>query len=286
MVLYFGDPRGALALLDRGVPLAGVVHGRRGGPGWRALLPRLAGVPRWLLPDLEDPVVIATLGALRPTLIVSAFYPRRIPEAVLALAPGINVHPSDLPRWRGPDPCHWTIRAGDERTAICVHRLTAEIDAGDILLREPHVVRPRETGGALAARLEARGAELIAEVAERWLAGDPPPARPQRGPVTWAPQVAPADLEIDWTRPAAEIDRLVRASSPEPGAFTGIGDELLVVLAGRPARAWTFEPLPPATPFVRAGRPFVRCGDEAYELVRVRLGRRTLTGHSLARLLV
>ena len=64
-VLYFGDPRGALALLDRGIPLCGVVHGRRGGPGWQALLTRLRAdhpdLPRWLRPDLSDPQVVSAL---------------------------------------------------------------------------------------------------------------------------------------------------------------------------------------------------------------------------------
>ncbi len=103
-VLYFGDPAGALALMDRGVTLCGVVHGRRGGRGWRGLVPRLGDLPRWRLPDLEDPALAAELSALEPRLIVAAFYPRLIPRQVLDIAPGINVHPSDLPRWRGPDP--------------------------------------------------------------------------------------------------------------------------------------------------------------------------------------
>ena len=166
-VLYFGDPQGALALLERGVPVCGVVHGRRGGPGLRRLLPRLGAVPRWHRPDLEDPAVVGALGALHPTLLVAGFYPRRIPASVLALAPGVNVHPSDLPRWRGPDPTHWTIRAGDTRTAVCVHWLTDGLDEGDVLLREPVEVEPRESAGHLAERLETLGAQRLADVAAR-----------------------------------------------------------------------------------------------------------------------
>jgi methionyl-tRNA formyltransferase len=285
MILYFGDPRGALALLDRGAPLCGVVHGRRGGPRWQALVPRVRDLPRWTLPDLEDPAILESFRALRPTLIVSAFYPRRILAPVLDIAPGINVHPSDLPRWRGPDPTHWTVRSGDPETAVCVHMLTEEIDAGDVLLREVHAVGPRETAGHLAERLEARGAELVAEVAVRWIAGDRPALRPQTGEISWAPQVKAAELELDWSAPAAEIDRLVRAAAPDPGAFTGIGDELLVVLQGRPAEAGKFASLPPSTPYVRGGQVFIRCADEAFELQRVRLGRRLLTGSALAGLL-
>ena len=71
-VLYFGDPQGALALLDRGISPAIVVHGRRGGPGWRRLLGALGQTPRLMRPDLSDPAVIERLRALGPTLIVSS----------------------------------------------------------------------------------------------------------------------------------------------------------------------------------------------------------------------
>lgn len=286
-VLYFGDPQGGLVLLARQVPLVGVVHGRRGGTGWLRFVQATAKLPRWLGADLADPQVVQALAALKPDLLVSGFYPKLIPQPVLDLAPGINVHPSDLPRWRGPDPTHWAIRAGDEETAICVHQLTAELDAGAVLLRDPVAIRPRESAGRLSARLEARGAALIAEVAARMHAGEVFEPTPQTGTVTWAPMVDPDDLEIDWTAEGATVDRLVRASAPWPGAYTGIEDELLVVYAGKVVPADRFATLPAGTPFVRGGRLLIRCGgDDAYRLDRVRLGRKRLTGGALARLFV
>jgi methionyl-tRNA formyltransferase len=287
-VLYFGDPQGALALLDRGVRLVGVVHGRRGGPGRTRLVPRVAKLPRFTLPDLADAHVVAALGALRPALIVAAFYPRRIPAAVLALAPGLNVHPSDLPRFRGPDPCAWAVRAGDAETAVCVQLLAEGLDEGDVLLRERHPVRPRETAGTLATRLEARGAELVAEVAVAFLEGRAPRPEPQTGEVTWAPLLGADDAEIDFTRSAVEVDRFVRAAHPWPGAFTGIGEanELLVLHDVRPVPAGRFAALPPGTPFVRDGVAHLRCGEDAVRLDRLTLGRRRLTGARLAELLV
>ena len=290
-VLYFGDPRGALALLDRGVTPVGIVHGRRGGPGWSTLLTRLKRVggepiPRWMRPDLNDPSVVGAFAALKPRLIVASFFPRLIPPSVLALAPGINVHPSDLPRWRGPDPCAWALRAGDAHTAICVHWLTEGLDEGDILLREVTPIGPREHCGQLADRLEARGAVLNAEVAVRLLGGEVITARPQTGEVTWAPLVGDDDWEIDWSQSAQAVDARVRAAAPDPGAFTGLEDELLVITRGRAVAADRFEVLEPGTPFVRDGRFFIRCGAGAYRLDRVRLGRRTLSGKALAALFV
>lgn len=285
-VLYFGDPRGALNLLARGVKLAGVVHGRRGGPGWRELVPKLAGVHRWIRPDLDDPAVVTVLAAARPDLLVSCFYPRRIPRPVLDLAPGINVHPSDLPRWRGPDPSYWVIREGDPDTAICVHRLETGYDEGAVLIRVRYALEPRESGGHLAERMERLAAQHVADVAARLLRGEQIEAVPQAGEPTWAPLVDPDALEIDWHRPAEAVDRFVRAASPDPGAFTGIGDELLVIFSGAPAPAERFAVLPPGTTFVRDGCTFIRCADEAYRLGALRLGQKRMTGRDLARLLV
>lgn len=287
-VLYFGDPQGALCLLDRGVSLVGIVHGRRGGPGRARLNPRIAGLPRFTLPDLADAAVVDALAALRPGLLVAAFYPRRIPASILALAPGLNVHPSDLPRFRGPDPIACALRAGEAETAVCVQFLAEGLDEGDVLLRERHAIGPRETAGALATRLEARGAELIADVAVAFLAGRAPVATPQVGEVTWAPLLGPDDAEVDFSRSAVEVDRFVRAATPWPGAFTGIGEanELLVLHAVRPVPVGRFAVLPPGTPFVRDGVAHIRCGEDAVRLDRLTLGRRRLTGARLAELLV
>lgn len=286
-VLYFGDPRGAIHLIEGGARVCGMVHGRGGGVGSRRLPALLDGVPRWRKPDLEDPQIIAALAATKPTLIVSCFYPRRIAEAVLALAPGINVHPSDLPRWRGPDPCYWAIREQDAHTAICVHQLETGLDEGAIIHREQVEIGARESGGHLATRMEARAAELVAEIALKMLDGEVFAAQTQTGETSWAPLIDPDAVEIDWTAEPAVVDAFIRAASPEPGAFTGIGDELLVVFSGTCVEAGKFAGLPPGTTYVRKGQAYVRCGKTgAYRLGWLRLGRRRITGKHLATLLV
>ncbi|MEE2755667.1 MAG: methionyl-tRNA formyltransferase [Myxococcota bacterium] len=285
-LLYFGDPAGAIELLDRELNLVGMVHGRRGGRGLKTLLPKIRHLPRWHLPDLTDPQIISSLNALRPDLLVSCFYPQLIPKSILSLAPGVNVHPSALPRWRGPDPCAWAIRAGDERTAITVHWLTDKLDEGDIIEQTPHDILPTDTTGRLATRLEALGAIQIADVVHRMARGQTPPSRPQTGDVTWAPLDKADDWEIDWHKSATEIERFVRAAMPDPGAYSGIGQELLVVYRSRKTEAGQFDFLPPGTPFVRDGFVHIKCGMDALQLRRVKLGRRTLSGPDFARLFV
>jgi len=285
-ILYFGDPAGGLALLERGLTPVGVVHGRAGGKGRHRFVAQIRSLPRWQLPDLEDPRIIHELARLQPDLLVAAVYPQRIPQSVLNLAPGINVHPSDLPRWRGPDPCSWTIRAGDPMPAVTVHWLTAGFDEGDIIHRWAVPVGLRDTAGRLAARLEALGAEKVADTAVTIASGVPIESVAQSGDVTWAPMVEAEDWEIDWQLTADEIDRLVRAAMPEPGAFTGIGNELLVILNARAVETGVFAALEPGTPYVKDHRLHIRCGIGALRLDRVRLGRRPLWGRELARLFI
>ncbi|MBV71728.1 MAG: hypothetical protein CMH52_10345 [Myxococcales bacterium] len=285
-LLYFGDPAGAIELLERDLGLVGIVHGRRGGRGLRTLLPKVKHLPRWHLPDLADPQVVSSLSALRPDLLVSCFYPQLIPKSVLNLAPGVNVHPSALPRWRGPDPCAWAIRSGDQNTAVTVHWLTDKLDEGDIIAQVTHDIQPTDTTGRLAMRLEAKAAIQIADVVHRMSQGQSPASRPQQGEITWAPLEAADEWEIDWHQSATEIERFVRAALPDPGAYSGIGQELLVVLKSVKAAAGQFDFLAPGTPFVRDGFVHIKCGQDALQLRRVKLGRRTLSGPEFARLLV
>ena len=267
------------------VELVGVVHGRRGGPGSRRFIPLVKHLPRWTTPNLESPSIRDALLALKPSLIVSCFYPRLIPPGLLDEVPGINVHPSPLPRWRGPDPCTWAIRAGDEQTALCVHWLSEGVDEGDIIDERQITIGKRETAGRLADRLEADGAVMIAETAKEILSGSQVVSRPQQGPVSWAPLIPDDDWEIDWTLKASQVDALVRAGHPDPGAFTGIGQELLVILGGRATGAGQFESLPPGTPFIKDECVHIRCGEGAFRLGRLRLGRRPMGGKELAKLL-
>jgi methionyl-tRNA formyltransferase len=285
-ILYFGDPAGGLALIDHGLTPVGVVHGRRGGVGTQTFYDAVKHLPRWRLPALDDQRMIDALAALKPDLVVASFYPQLIPQAVLDLAPGINVHPSALPRFRGPDPCGWTIRSGDTETAITVHWLTEGFDEGDVIQQWPVSVSSRETTGRLAKRLEAQGARRVADIALRIAQGLKVDSKPQTGTITWAPVVPDDQWEIDWSEDAMTIDRLVRAAQPEPGAYTGVGHELMVLLNARAVSARNFNILPFGTPYVDREYLHIKCGEGALQIRRVRLGRRILRGQELARLFV
>lgn len=306
-VLYFGDPRAGLGLLESsGIQLSGVVHGRSGGEGARRFSSALKcletshSIPRWRLPNLEDASILSALKATKPDLIISTFYPRRIPEEVLKIAPGINVHPSALPLWRGPDPAYWVIRSQELETAITIHRLSPLLDEGEILSQRVLKVKRRESGGALAVRLERaaatdivqyaqRSSELFAHSKRKWL--ESLQGRSQTGETSWAPLMDPNELEVDWSISAEEVDAFIRAAAPDPCAFTGFGNDLMVIHRGRVgmlAQALSESEgseIPLGQALIDEGRCLIRCGSGFYQLDEVTIGRRRLSGERLAKLL-
>jgi methionyl-tRNA formyltransferase len=167
-ILYLGMPIGALMLLREGHQLVGACISRPNSPGMSRLRRALAetGAPLLGRPDLTQPGVQSLLASTEPDLIVSWFWTRRIPAALVALAPqgGINVHPSLLPRHRGPDPYFWTLYREDAETGVTVHRLTEAYDQGPVLLQRRVPVPPRVNAWLLARALDRPSLEAVRDV--------------------------------------------------------------------------------------------------------------------------
>jgi methionyl-tRNA formyltransferase len=197
-------------------------------------------VPLLGRPDLTQPAVQELLASTDPDVVVSWFWTRRIPVEVLRLAPqgGINVHPSLLPRHRGADPYFWTLALEDGTTGVTVHQVTAHYDEGPVLLQREVLVPPEVNAWGLARALDRPSLELLREGLlgmERGTLGPPEPQDPSLA--TMAPEPQDDDCELLWDWPASRVVARVRAASPEPGAFTGFGDDTLVVLRAREASA-------------------------------------------------
>jgi methionyl-tRNA formyltransferase len=178
----------------------------------------------------EDQQAFADLAA---EVAVVVAYGLILPQAVLE-APErgcLNIHASLLPRWRGAAPIHRAIMAGDEETGICIMRMEAGLDTGPVLLRQATPIGPEETTGELQARLAEIGATAIA-AALQGLDGLTPIPQPEEG-VTYAEKISKSEARIDWTRPAQEVDRLIRALSPTPGAWTEIDGVRVKFLGSR-----------------------------------------------------
>ena len=186
---------------------------------------------------LRDAAGQEAFAALACDAAVVVAYGLILPAPVLA-APRlgcVNIHPSLLPRWRGAAPIPRTIEAGDRETGVTIMLMDEGIDTGPMLLVERMAVPGRATAGALHDTLAALGARLVVEALDGLAEGRAAP-RPQGSEgVSYAAKLDRAGAGLDWSRPAVELDRQVRAWSPRPGARFRIGDQAVRVLAAEPA---------------------------------------------------
>jgi len=228
---------------------------------------------------LREPAAQAAFAALGAEVAVVVAYGLILPEPVLA-APRrgcLNIHASLLPRWRGAAPIQRAVMAGDRQTGISIMRMDAGLDTGPVLLTGATEIGPADTAGDLHDRLAAMGARLIVEALARLDSLTPVP-QPATG-ATYAAKIAKAEARIDWTRPAEEVDRLIRGLSPVPGAWTMAGGERLKLLRSRLAAAGGDAPAggPGAVSGQDGGALIVACGRGAVEVTEIqREGRRPL----------
>ena len=176
------------------------------------------------------------LQAAAPELMVVAAYGLILPRWVLDLPPRgcLNIHGSVLPRWRGAAPIHRAIEAGDDLTGITIMQMDEGLDTGDMLLVETTPIAADDTTATLHDKLAAQGARLIVQALAAPVLQRQP--QPQSG-ITYAHTIDKAEAAIDWSQPAAAIERRVRAFDPFPGAsFDAHGETVKLwradVLAG------------------------------------------------------
>jgi methionyl-tRNA formyltransferase len=199
-----------------------------------------------------------------------------IREPLLSRYLMLNVHPSLLPRWRGAAPIERALMAGDTVTGVTIFQLEEGFDSGPVALSRAEPILPGDTRGTLTDRLSALGATLLIEAFDLAEAGGLE-LRPQPDEgVTYAEKIDPAERRLDPTRPAAEVERVVRALNPGIGTYIEFdGGERLGVEAARVVDA----AVSPGTVVADDGRLLVGCGDGVLELLRLRpAGGRSMPG--------
>jgi methionyl-tRNA formyltransferase len=229
------------------------------------------GLPVAQPPTLRDAAAQAALAELAPDAMVVAAYGLLPPPAVLAIPRlgCLNIHASLRPRWRGAAPVQRALLAGDAESGISIMQMDAGLDTGPVWSRRTLSIGAAETSGSLLERLTALGACMIVEaLATLEQAGAAQP-QPVEG-VTYAHKIDKRDAAIDFSRPAIEIDRQVRAFDPVPGAFCESGGVLLKVWKVVPDE----EPVPagavPGTLLaVEADSLRVACGSGSLRLLEV-----------------
>jgi methionyl-tRNA formyltransferase len=237
---------------------------------------------------LRDSAVHAEIAAIAPDLIVVAAYGKILPTQILDVPPYgcINVHASLLPRHRGAAPVQWAILSGDSSTGITIMRVNPAMDEGDILLQRTVPIEEADTAETLGRTLANLGATLLVEVVSALKTGTITACPQDSRDATLAPRIQKSMGRIDWTKPAALIEREVRAFQPWPTAYTTIWGKQLKAFRAHVAGALAGSPQPAPGTIMASGEAgiVVATGADALVLTVVQLeGHRRLEAGDFVR---
>ncbi len=286
-IVFAGTPEFAAvhlqALLDAGLaPVAVYTQpARPAGRGQKLMaspVKQLAvahGIPVLQPATLRDPAAQAELAALQPDLLVVVAYGLILPQAVLDIPRlgCINSHASLLPRWRGAAPIQRPVQAGDAESGVTVMRMEAGLDTGPMLLKVRTPIAADDTGGSLHDRLAALGAAAVVEAIPQLAAGTLHGEVQDDALATYAHKLNKDEARLDWSRPAAELERLVRAFNPWPVCHTSLGAAALKVYAAELVEEGQGEGQGAPGTILAASRDglTVACGAGALRLTRLQL---------------
>lgn len=240
-IIFAGTPTTAVpvlaALLDSSHEVAAVItrpparagRGRKLVPSPVAQLAQMHGIPIIEASHMRDAETVEAIAAINAELGVVVAYGALIPQHVLDMLPRgwVNLHFSDLPRWRGAAPAQRAIMAGDHETAACIFQLEAGLDTGPVFSREPYVIGD-DTSDELLERMSIAGGRQMVELLDAMDAGTAVAIPQDEGEdgenVTLAPRLTPAEGFIGFDRTAAQTVQHIRAFTSNPGAWTLLPD--------------------------------------------------------------
>jgi methionyl-tRNA formyltransferase len=183
---------------------------------------------------VNEPEAVDTIARAEPEAVCVCAFGALISEPLLSRYPMLNVHPSLLPRWRGAAPVERAIMNGDEATGVSIMELVEALDAGPVCARAIEPIHPDDVYGTLAPRLAALGGDLLVAALDQ----RPECVAQNDALATYAHKITPEDRELDPSRPAVELERVVRALTPHIGSHVVLDDgSRLGVRAARVARS-------------------------------------------------
>ena len=228
------------------------------------------GIPVHQPQTLRDPAAQAELAALQPDLMVVVAYGLILPQAVLDTPRlgCINSHASLLPRWRGAAPIQRAVEAGDAESGVTVMQMEAGLDTGPMLLKVTTPIGTEDTGGTLHDRLAELGARAIVEAVDGLEAGTLKGEAQDDALACYAHKLSKDEARLDWSRPAVDLERQIRALHPWPICHSGLSGEAVKVHAAQLADGSGA----PGT-ILDAGKDGLRvaCGQGALLLTRLQL---------------
>ncbi|WP_278957229.1 methionyl-tRNA formyltransferase [Aquipseudomonas alcaligenes] len=281
-IVFAGTPEFAAqhlqALLDAGREIVAVYTqpDRPAGRGQKLMpspVKQLAlqhGIAVYQPQTLRDPAAQAELAALRPDLMVVVAYGLILPQVVLDTPRlgCINSHASLLPRWRGAAPIQRAIEAGDASSGVTVMQMEAGLDTGPMLLKVTTTITAEDTGGSLHDRLATLGSQAVVEAVTKLAAGELRGEVQDDSLATYAHKLNKDEARLDWSRPAVELERLVRAFNPWPICHSTLNGEALKVHA---AQLGEGQGAPGSVLAADKSGLTVACGEGALRLTRLQL---------------
>jgi methionyl-tRNA formyltransferase len=230
-----------------------------------------------------DAEFLEAVRSTRPDAGIVVAYGKMLPQDLLDIPPlgFVNVHGSLLPKHRGASPVQAAILAGDSETGVTTMKVVAELDSGPIYLERRVAIGEREDAGSLSRRLAGLGADLLVETLRGFESGELT-AHPQNGTPTFCRSIRREDGRVDWSLPAEELDRRLRAFTPWPGLYTFHRGERIKILSARPGPPASD---PPGTIRVDGATATVAAGQGSSLVLESvqREGRRAVSGAELAR---
>lgn len=196
------------------------------------------GVPVLQFERIRRQEGLDAMRAIKPDLYVTAAFGQILSQKLLDIPTigTVNVHPSLLPKYRGPAPVNWSIIEGETRTGVTTMMTDAGMDTGDILLVRETDLSPEEDAAMLSDRLSRVGAELLVETIRRIEASDCPRTPQDDEKSSYFPMLTKETGRVDWTRGAQRVVNLVRGVVPWPGAWTEFGEGVLKIWKARPVQ--------------------------------------------------
>ncbi len=253
-------------------------RGHKQQPSPVHLLAESHGIPVYHPVSLKGEAEQHAFQSLNADIAVVAAYGLLLPPPILSgtRLGCINVHPSDLPRWRGAAPIQRTIMAGDRTTAMCIMQMNVGLDTGDILLKRSVTIPPEWNAGDLHDQMAQLGAEMILDTLAQ--IGTLTPQPQSADGVTYAHKITKEQLRIDWSLPAQDVLNHIRGLAPYPAATTMLGDELLKISQARLAAGSG-----PAG-MVLDNALLIACGSGAIQLLELqRAGKKRMSADELLR---
>lgn len=241
-IVFMGSPEFALPTLQalsNHFQVVGVVtqpdrpsgRGQAVTPPAIKVLAQTLNIPVIQPPHMREPMALEKVRAWQPEVIVVAAFGQILRPEMLNLPPQgcINVHASLLPRWRGAAPIQAAILHGDHQTGVTIIKMDAGIDTGPLLSQRAIAIAPEDTAGSLSIKLANSGAELLVETLPPYIRNELHPQPQNENLATYAPMLKKSDGQLDFTQPAQDLARRVRAFNPWPSTFMIWQDRMLKI---------------------------------------------------------